>query len=110
MLELEGSDWIEKDHIKTRNLEYRVRDFYGPFVMFYLEQSESGRLRVVPVSLRVETAEVSESEFSLLSKAAKELYEEFGEFALKTKLFEVKIDSEKTEELLLDKLKNIDLF
>lgn len=110
MLNLRGSNWIKKDQMKTRILEYRGSDFYGPFVVFYLEQNKSGSIKAIPISSRIETAEVSEDHFTMLSKATKEIYKEFGEFTLKTKFFEVKINSEETEQLILNKLRSMSLF
>lgn len=103
-------DWIECDRYKDKYVEYRPRDFYGPFLEMRIRQYEKGRIEVTPLIARVETAEVSESHLSLLSKASKELYQEMGKFVLQTKLFEVTVDSEKTARLLLKKLMNIKLF
>lgn len=103
-------DWVEFDLYKEKKAEYSGRDFYGPFLKMKIRQYKKGRIEVTPIVSWVETAEVSESHFSLLSKATKELYQAIGEFALKTKLFEVTVNSEATEELLREKLMELKLF
>lgn len=103
-------NWVEEENSKSKIIEYRTMDFYGPFLTMTLKQYENGTMEVMPLYSQIETAQVSESHFSLLSKATQELYNEIGEFVLKTKLFDVRITSEKTEEALLKKLKDIRLF
>ena len=101
---------VKEENSKSRIIEYRTMDFYGPFLTMALKQYENGAMEVMPLYSKIETAQVSESDFSLLSKATQELYNEIGEFVLKTKLFDVRITSEKTEEALIEKLKAIRLF
>lgn len=103
-------DWIAYDGYKDKYVEYIARDFYGPFLELRIRKYEKGRIEVTPLIAKAETAEVSESHLSLLSKASKELYQEIGKFVLQTKLFDVTVNSEKTEELLLKKLMNLKLF
>ena len=90
-------------------LEYRVRDFYGPFVECRIEKN--GTIRVTPLALKVETPEYSMDDFPLISKLAKEVFSKFGEFTLCLERFEVVIDDPDTaEEAILEKLKKIRLF
>ena len=103
-------DWIAYDGYKDKYVEYRARDFYGPFLELRVRQHEKGRIEVKPLISKIETAEVSESHLSLLSKASKELYQQIGKFVLQTKLFDVTVNSEQTEELLIEKLMNLKLF
>ncbi len=109
MLSLEN-DWVVADNMQIRIVEYKKMDFYGPFLTFCLQKRKNG-IVAIPISYRMETAEVSESDFALLCEAAQELYNEFGKFVLRTMFFDVTIDSaEKAEECLLEKLKGIKLF
>ena len=105
-----GKSWIKLEKYKVKSVEYRTMDFYGPFLTMKMRQYKGGKIDVIPLHCKIETAEVSKNHFSLLCKATQELYWEIGEFTLKTKLFEVIINSEKTEELLLEKLKSLKLF
>ena len=105
-----GKEWVEFDGYREKEIEYRRRDFYGPFVGMRMRQYKKGRIEITALYSKAETVEVSESQFSLLSKATKELYHEIGKFVLKTKLFEVTVDSDKTRELLLKKLMELKLF
>lgn len=109
MLSLE-KEWIKEDNVESKEIEYRKMDFYGPFLTLKLKRYENGTMEVIPMYSKIETSEVSENHFPLLSKATQELYHEIGEFVLITKVFSVNIDSEETEKLLLEKLKNIKLF
>lgn len=105
MLELEN-DWVKKDTRDTRTITYFKMDFYGPFLTLYLEKFKDETINATPISTTIETAEISESDFSLLVEASKELYSEFGAFNLKIPRFKiiVKIDSDNTEELILNAL------
>jgi len=109
MLSLE-KEWIKEGKVESKEIEYRKMDFYGPFLTLKLKKYENGTIEVIPMYSIVETSEVFENHFLLLSKATQELYNEIGEFVLKTKLFSVKIDYQETEKILLEKLKNIKLF
>lgn len=108
MLRIE-KDWGAEE-VKIKIVEYRSMDFFGPFLTLELKQYKDGTIIITPVSIKIETTEVSRSQFWLLSKATQELYRDVGDFILKTKFFDVKINSEQTEELILQKLKDIKLF
>ena len=105
-----GNKWDKKDDVETKIVEYRKMDFYGPFLTLYLEKNKDDAIKVIPVSCRIETAQISESSFTILSNASRELYQRLGKFILKTNLFSVVIDSEDTETILLKELKELPLF
>jgi len=105
-----SKDWVEFYGYKDKFVEYRARDFYGPFLEMRIRQYEKGRIEVIPFNSKVESAEFSENHLSLLSKATKELYRELGKFILKTRFFDVTIDSERTKALLLKELMKLKLF
>ena len=107
-------NWKKENGQEFKNLEYRVRDFYGPFLEMRLRKMEDGKLIVWPIRKTIETAEYSESDFSLICKAAKEIFEITGKFTLKIpyRKIEIEVNSADTnvEELILDKLKKLKLF
>ena len=104
-------NWVlDENNIETKKAEYRVMDFYGPFLELNLKKYKDGQLVVKPIKTLIETSEITRSHFDLLSKASEELYERIGKFILKTQLFNVTIDSAKTEELLIKEFKKMRLF
>jgi len=110
MLDL-GNAWsIEGNGIKRKVIEYRRKDFYGPFLKLNLRQFENESIEISPWRVVIESAEVSETHFSLLVTATKEIFKEFGPFTLHLTRFDVLFDSEDTERLILDELKKIKLF
>ena len=109
MLTLEN-EWTKDDDRQTKKAHYRKMDFYGPFLELDLRLYKSGLIKVTPGCYQIETVEVSQTDFSLLSDVTRELYQKIGPFVFVTKLFEVTIDSERTEELFIEKLKGIRLF
>ena len=105
--------WYKKEgkgDITQRKIEYRKMDFYGPFLYLDFKKYKDGPIIINPIYVKTETAEVSESDFSLLVKASREIYQEIGSFILKTKFFEVKITSEETEDIIIEELKKFLLF
>lgn len=105
--------WIkdQSKEIFTMNVEYREIDFYGPFLGFKLERKYAGKeIKVYPIRKRIETPEISGTDFYLIVKASKELFQKIGKFKLCLKEFDIIIDSDNTEELILEELKRIPLF
>ena len=105
--------WDKKDGkqgIVQAKIEYREMDFYGPFLYLDFKEYKDETIVVTPTTVKTETAEVSENDFSLLAKASREIYQEIGSFILKTKFFEVKITSEETEDIIIEELKKFPLF
>ena len=90
MLLLED-EWKKDEYGKSKKIEYRKMDFYGPFLELLLTEDKNGIKKVIPESVKIETAEVSESDFHLLSEASKELYSEIGEFILCIPKFDIEI-------------------
>lgn len=107
------SDWSQdKLHdLETSSIEYCVRDFVGPIVLFELKRYGAGRVKVFPKESHTEDASCSMSDLNVLKKACKELFCEFGSFTLCIPLFEVEISSEEdAEKKIQEKLLNIRLF
>ena len=101
----------ERDHVEFADVEYKFMDFYGPYIYFEAEKNNKlHEIKVTPVSLAIETAEVSMNDFDLLTKAAEELFDCFGEFYLKTNYFITKIDSRNVADILLNEIKKLRLF
>ena len=105
---LRFSRWTknEQEEFYTMNVEFREMDFYGPFLLLELKRRfKTKEIKVRPIEKKIETPQISENDFSLISKASKELFEQIKAFKLCLKNFEVVIDSSNTEELILEKLK-----
>ena len=101
----------DRDNVEFADLEYKFMDFYCPYVNFVVERNNKiQEIMVTPVSLAIETAEVSMTDFNLLVKAALEIYDLLGEYYLKTDLFIAKIDSRNVEDIILGELKKLRLF
>lgn len=98
--------WERHRYFRKKYVQYQKSAFYGPFVDLILEEFEDGTKKVTPVSIKIETAQVSASAFSLLSNVSEELYSKIGEFTLVIPNFktEVKINSKDAEELIIDGL------
>lgn len=98
--------------VHYKNAEYRRMDFYGPFLELRIERYAEKYLVVYPLSVKIETTEVSAYHFELLVEASKELYDELGKFilCLPRHRIEIKIDSSNTNELIAKGLKRIQLF
>ncbi len=105
MLSLEN-EWKKDEYGKSKEIEYRKMDFYGPFLKLLLTEDKNGIKKVTPKSVTIETAEVSESHFYLLSEASKELYSKIGKFILCIPKFdiEIKIITDNVESLLYNTL------
>lgn len=105
-------NWKKENGEEVKNLEYRERDFYGPFLKMRLRRMEDGKLILVPVRKIIETAEYSESDFSLICKATKEIFESLGRFTLKLpyRKIEIEIVDNNVEEAIIEKLKKLKLF
>jgi len=105
---------VENDKIhdvKTCLIEYCVRDFVGPVVLFELKRYGAGKLKVFPKDVHTEDASFSMSDLNVLKKACEEIYEEYGSFTLILPLFEVEINSmEDAKTAVKKKLLNIRLF
>lgn len=110
MLDLEKKWSSEGNGVSNKVIEYRRMDFYGPFLKMRLRRFRNGSIEISPWCVTLETSEVSGTQFSLLAEASKEIYQELGPFTLKLSRFEVLINSEDTERLILDELKKIKLF
>ena len=106
-------DWKKENNEYYKNLEYRERDFYGPFLQMKLRKFEDGKLLLIPTRKIIETAEYSVSDFSLICKAVREIHEEVGQlaFCLPYRNIEIEVKSTDTdiESLILEKLKSIRL-
>lgn len=106
-------DWKKENNECYKNLEYRERDFYGPFLQMKLRKLEDGKLLLIPKRKIVETVEYSASDFSLICKAVKEIYEEVGKLTLQLPYRNIEIEVKSTdtdiESLILEKLKSIRL-
>ena len=103
----------EKDKVtgvQKKKAEYTKIPFYGPFITFNLKKNENGTIEVTAGDYKIESPEVSCTDFELLSEATRELYNEIGDFVLQTKLFDVKISCEATGMLIIEKLKEVRLF
>ena len=94
--------------LEIGELEYRGVDFYGPFVKMKIEKN--GSMKVYPYALNIETAECTESDFSILCKISKEIFKEYGEFTLCVPLFQVEITSENTEEAINEEIIKMRMF
>lgn len=101
----------ERKDVVFADVEYKYMDFYGPYVNFEIERNNKLlEIMATPVSLVIETAEVTMSDYDILVKASEELYDLFGEFYLKTGYFIAKIDSRDIEAILYNEMKKIKLF
>ena len=106
-------NWKKENNECYKNLEYRERDFYGPFLEMKLRKFDDGRLFLIPTRKIIETAEYSETDFALICKAVKEIHEKIGRFTLKIPYRKIEIEIDSTdadiESLILQKLKSIRL-
>ncbi len=105
---------VGEEGIEIFALEYRRMDFYGPFVYLNaIKDIKSQELKIYPKKVLIETPEISACDFDLLVEASSEIYKRMGTFELYTDLYVVKVKTEnegEIAELMLNKLKNIQLF
>ena len=77
----EMKPWVkDRNHdFETSSIEFLVRDFYGPVVVFRLERYGDGKpIKAFPIEHRCESVEVSMDDGEVFGRALDELTEKFG--------------------------------
>lgn len=102
----------QEEKMKFTQIKYVERDFYGPWVDLLVEQQEEilPIVEVEPGSYGFENASVAEGINVTMVKAAKEIYDRYGEFLLVTKFGIIPIISRNTEKAIAEFQKKITLF
>ena len=109
MISMDNS-WVKRGNVQTKVIEYKKMDFFGPFLTFNLIKTDKGNYAAIAISCYTENPSEYEGDFITLIRATKELFKEIGEYTLKTKLFDARINSEDTEKIIVEKLKELVLF
>lgn len=75
----EQTPWIKDGDTEVSFIEFLVRDFYGPLVVFRLEKhGDVEPIKAVPIERRVESVECDVLDAIVFDMAQKELEEVFG--------------------------------
>ena len=101
---------VQQEDYLERNGEWRRMDHYGPICSFKVKKY-GDNINVFPSSIIIEGAENAIGDFNIFVAMSKELFAEFGTYALyipKLRKFAL-IDSADTEQALVSILKTIQL-